>query len=70
MTMADSELLNVKQVADLLRTDTNAVLRWVKLGRIQPVRVKQAFRFRRSQVLDAMESATYGSNPGRDPAMG
>lgn len=68
-----TELLSVKEVAELMRVEPGTVYRWVRLGRMRPLRTPGGqVRFKRGAVLLAMEKYEYGE-PGeqkRDPAMG
>lgn len=72
MTM-DQEYISVKEVADLCGFSVRTVWRWVHLDRLKPDRITRTGRprFRRDQVLRAMEQSRDESPPPQqDHSMG
>lgn len=70
--MADQpDIMTVKEVAALYRFDVETVRRWVRMGRLKPMRLGNQMRFKRSVVIRAMDSYEYGDDGrNRDPSMG
>lgn len=48
--MAPEALLNVKEVADFLRVNTNTVYVWARQGRLPAIKIGRSWRFRRSDL--------------------
>lgn len=66
-----NEIMTVKEVAALYRFTDETVRRWVRLGRLRVHRVGNEIRFRRRDVIAAMERFEYGEDkPKRDASMG
>lgn len=69
--MPDEPYMTVKQVAQLMQVEPQTVRRWVKLRRLNPLRVGQTIRFKRADLMTALEKYEYGDpNPPHDPSMG
>lgn len=65
------DIMTTKEVAALYRYDEATVRRWVKLGRLKAMRMGNELRFKRSVVIQAMETYEYGDDRRkRDPSMG
>lgn len=72
--MADApEIMTTKEAADFCRFGDDTIRRWVKLGRLRVMRSgkRGQMRFRRSDVIAALDRYEYGDDqPRRDPSMG
>jgi excisionase family DNA binding protein len=67
------ELMTVKSAAALVQVTPHTIYRWIKLGRLRPLRTPGGqVRFERGAVLAAIERYEYGDPGGgeRDAAMG
>lgn len=64
------EFMTVKQVATMMQVAPKTVRRWIKLGRLTPVRMGLTIRVRRSAVMTAIERSRDEQPPAKDdPAM-
>jgi excisionase family DNA binding protein len=70
--MAETPLMTTKEVATLTQFEPRTVRRWVSMGRLKALRIGHEMRFRRADVLSALERFEYGGNddPKRDASMG
>lgn len=65
------DLMTKKDVAKYMSVDTRTVERWVARGRLRALRISNTVRFRRSELIQAMETYQYGDpSPKPDPSMG
>jgi len=65
------DIMTTKEVAALYRFEVETVRRWVRMGRLRALRVGSQMRFRRKDVVNAMERFEYGEDqPKHDPSMG
>jgi excisionase family DNA binding protein len=51
----EEEVLSAKEVGTLLRVSENTVFKWVGKGWLTPMRFGRTLRFRRSDLMAAME---------------
>ena len=68
--MEENTYLTVKEVASLMRVNERTVVRWVRLGRLTPVRMGHTWRFERSKLLIQLERFEFGDNSKQDSAFG
>ena len=70
-TTPAAPLMTAKEVALFLRVEVRTVRRWVYLGRLRSLRVGMGhLRFRRSEVIRAIERAEDEEPQRADPSMG
>ena len=67
-----AEYLTVKDVAAMMQVSSNTVWKWVKLGRLHPLRIGTShFRFEKARLIRDLETYEYdGSETASDPTMG
>jgi len=67
----DEPYLTVKDVAEMMQVVPRTVHRWVRLGRLRPLRIGHTTRFSRADLLAALEKYENGDpRPKNDPMMG
>lgn len=54
------EIMTCKEVASLWRFEPQTVRRWVTMGRLKALRIGNHMRFRRADVIAAMERYEHG----------
>jgi excisionase family DNA binding protein len=66
---AMDKYLTAKEVAALMGVSTRTLWRWIKAGRVRPIRIGKGIRFSRDQVMQEIEAQEYGRPAKRDFAL-
>ncbi len=64
------EYLSIKEVARMMAVSQRTVVRWVRLGRLTPVRMGHTWRFERDKLVLQLEKYEYGGDSKPDSALG